>query len=582
MPYEISQTGDRNVSIKFRADDINPQAATAILTGLKAEVEGRKGVLKLVHTTDPKRNMVFELKSRHQFIELRSSKMENTSVYLRGLFRRALEGCNEQIKAEFLSHLDRYLQANDNEFDSRDLVTFVNRLEDLQSQPRAVEEPYTWADPDVKRLTLEDEIEPWNKSNGDLKAGKWLVQGVSGEVCNAKVPLTDAGQPFPRHLDRVVKQEHQLQYFAVSTPSNGPDSEFPLMRQNDFAASRFKSRKGLIRPEYYYVKVKSDVDDEAPISYRVSAQTMKGFVRDLAQENPDAHIALYATIMPRAKGEEVGKMLENGPLDVQGAVRDIAAGAYKALNKLHQHGFAHNDIKPENMFHDKDSLEVTLIDTGSMQKHSKGGKPDYVQSRQTAGTPGYAAPQVLQGIKRGPETDYYSFACTLLVAAEPKMEDVLKWIRSREADKTGKMSYDEFAKAFRPEGIKGEEIIANHGPKDYLQIIIDEAKSSKDSTFITAGEALEQKLGDNPEFERAVINSFIASSGKEPAATEARRLLALNPYLNPFPQAQDKPYELPTGKKDIDIKKRTSEVDSEDAMKILTVCAPKWQEKRAC
>ncbi len=181
--------------------------------------------------------------------------------------------------------------------------------------------------------------------------------------------------------------------------------------------------------------------------------------------------------MPLASGEEVLEMINKERLDVQGPIRQIAAGIYKTLNQLQEHGFAHNDVKPDNMFFNKESLEVSLVDTGFMQKHSKaeGGKAEYVKSKQAAGTPGYMAPQIMQGLEHGPETDFYAFACTMLVATESGISDVLTNIYDREKD-------------------KGEKIISGHNPRDYLQIIIDEAKNSRHLDIVAAGESLERRL----------------------------------------------------------------------------------------
>ncbi len=357
-------------------------------------MEGRKGVVKLMHTTDSKRKMTFEMKSRYQFIELRGSKMKDTSGYLRGLFRKALEGCNDKIRAEFLSDIDNYLQEHDNRFDSTTLVNFVTRLEDLQSRSRAVEEPYTWPERELKQLRHPQEIEPWNDEKADLGSGRVepkgkLGEGVYGTVSRVQVPLTEAGQPLPQasrsrpeegNKSRVRSGEgtfRQAQPRGFSAPA--PGAILPPAASRTGRASSVRS----------ITTWRSKITGKArnPPTGAFPAQGMKGFIRGLAQDNPKAFIAIYAAIMPEAKGEEVNKMIENEVPDVQGPIRNIAIGAYKALNQLHQHGFAHNDIKPQNMFYDEDSREVTFIDTGLMQKHSKGGKSDYVQSRQTGGTP---------------------------------------------------------------------------------------------------------------------------------------------------------------------------------------------------
>ncbi len=222
--------GNQNVDVKYRAEEFDQQAATKILTGLKATVGGNTGVVKLMHTTDPTQHMTFEVKSRHQFIELSGSDMKDTSGYLRVLFRQALEGCNEKIKTEFLSDIDSYLQEHDNRFGSETLLKFVTRLEDIQSKPRTVEERYTWPDPEMKLLEHNYEVKPWNFQDGDLTTGevvfgRKLGDGAFADVYTAEVPLTNPGDPFPRHLDRALKviATDKCYFYPVNILSGMPD-----------------------------------------------------------------------------------------------------------------------------------------------------------------------------------------------------------------------------------------------------------------------------------------------------------------------------------------------------------------------
>ncbi len=261
---------------------------------------------------------------------------------------------------------------------------------------------------------------------------------------------------------------------------------------------------------------------------RVSAEKMKSFIRESAEQYPDAYIGIYATLMPLADGEEVEKLIASRTakkLDVRGPLQRIAAGAYKALNKLHRHGFAHNDVKPENMFYNKDSHEVNFIDTGFARKHSrgsdKGGKSEYVKTTYSAGTPGFLSPRVTYGKAHGPETDFHALACTLLVATERSIVGALNNIFDRETHRNPLLR---------------KRILLGQEPRDYLPIIIAEAKKSASPNTVAAAAALEQKLTENPDFEEALVNLFIVSSGREPAATEARALLARNSYLNPSPE----------------------------------------------
>ncbi len=261
MPYELSLRGNQYADID---NEFDRQAATKILLGLKAEVAGKNGVVKLIRPGDPTQKMAFELKGLHQLYELTGPSTQDTSVFLKAIFRQALEGCNEKIKAQFLSDIDNYLQTHDNRFDSVALATFVDGVEGVQIRSGVGLESYAWSDPAVKVLKTEAEIEPWRNENNDLFSGsiqydKKLGSGGTADVHHVRVPLSKAGLPGVRYVDRALKvdsDETRIRYYRLRTPSGGLNSKFPLMRKGDFAASRFKSEKGLVRPEYYYVNLK--------------------------------------------------------------------------------------------------------------------------------------------------------------------------------------------------------------------------------------------------------------------------------------------------------------------------------------
>ncbi len=90
--------------------------------------------------------------------------------------------------------------------------------------------------------------------------------------------------------------------------------------------------------------------------------------------------------LPVAKGKEVGKMInemiENNKskrLDINGAIRDLAAGATRPHQTAPERICPQRHQAGEHVL-DQDSHEVTFIDNGLMQKHSKGGKPNYIKS----------------------------------------------------------------------------------------------------------------------------------------------------------------------------------------------------------
>ncbi|WP_212735306.1 serine/threonine-protein kinase [Herbidospora galbida] len=101
----------------------------------------------------------------------------------------------------------------------------------------------------------------------------------------------------------------------------------------------------------------------------------------------------------------------DGPMSVEGLLK-IAYGVADALSAVHAAGVIHRDLKPGNVLMlDGDPV---LIDFGIAQA------VDATRLTQTGmfiGTPGYLAPEIIEGHEAGPEVDVHAWAGTLLYAA---------------------------------------------------------------------------------------------------------------------------------------------------------------------
>ena len=100
-----------------------------------------------------------------------------------------------------------------------------------------------------------------------------------------------------------------------------------------------------------------------------------------------------------------------GPLAGQSLVR-LAHGLAAALTAVHSAGVVHRDLKPGNvMLVDGDPI---VIDFGIAQV------PDATRITMTGmfmGTPGYLAPEVIEGRPSGPAADVHSWGATVAFAA---------------------------------------------------------------------------------------------------------------------------------------------------------------------
>ncbi|MEU8266445.1 protein kinase [Sphaerisporangium sp. NPDC049002] len=102
---------------------------------------------------------------------------------------------------------------------------------------------------------------------------------------------------------------------------------------------------------------------------------------------------------------------QDGPLAV-GPLLRLAYGVADALATVHAAGIIHRDLKPGNVL--MLDGEPVLIDFGIAQA------VDATRLTQTGmfiGTPGYLAPEIIEGHEAGPEVDVHAWAGTMLMAA---------------------------------------------------------------------------------------------------------------------------------------------------------------------
>lgn len=122
-------------------------------------------------------------------------------------------------------------------------------------------------------------------------------------------------------------------------------------------------------------------------------------------------------------GRNLKQMLREQPERLAYNMQDVVRRCAKGLRYLHEQGWIHADVKPDNyLMNDKN--RVKLIDFSIAQKAKKGGGLNSLfgmRSKTIRGTRSYMAPEQIRGQQLTVKTDIYSFGCTIfeLLAGKP-------------------------------------------------------------------------------------------------------------------------------------------------------------------
>ncbi|NKY08029.1 serine/threonine protein kinase, partial [Cellulomonas hominis] len=102
---------------------------------------------------------------------------------------------------------------------------------------------------------------------------------------------------------------------------------------------------------------------------------------------------------------------QHGPLDAA-ALHRLADGLRDALEAVHAAGVVHRDLKPSNVLVTADG--PVLIDFGIAQSVDE---TRVTSAGVVVGTPGYLAPELVDGAEPTPATDWWGWAALLAFAA---------------------------------------------------------------------------------------------------------------------------------------------------------------------
>lgn len=126
-------------------------------------------------------------------------------------------------------------------------------------------------------------------------------------------------------------------------------------------------------------------------------------------------------VMELLRGPTLDRLLCERPLGVGWPVlRDIALPLLDAVAHAHARGVLHGDIKPSNVLLSEDGVRVFDFGLGQAQAGTLEGLAHVSRHRVNAWTPGYAAPEILDGAPLTRGADVFALGCLLYELASGK------------------------------------------------------------------------------------------------------------------------------------------------------------------
>lgn len=172
---------------------------------------------------------------------------------------------------------------------------------------------------------------------------------------------------------------------------------------------------------YLAVKMLSEAFDVAPdasaLLYSEFALTRRlhhpNILRPYTFEVDTAQRRAFIT-MELMRGLTLDKLLCERPLGLPWSeLKAIAMPLLDALAYAHGRGVLHGDLKPSNIMLSEEGLRLFDFGLGLAEEGPSQRLPNLNRGRLNAWTPGYAAPELLEGAPLSAGADVYAVACVL-------------------------------------------------------------------------------------------------------------------------------------------------------------------------
>lgn len=252
------------------------------------------------------------------------------------------------------------------------------------------------------------------------------------------------------HVDD--EQAHNLTYFAfaqphdatpAAAPSRASVGEMPEVLVGRYRIERLLGAGGmglvyrardLLREQfgepdpYIALKIFSEEFAESPdasaLLYSEFALTRRlrhDNVLRLHTFEVDTECQRAFITMELMRGLTLDKLLCESPLGISWKeLRTHTLPLLDALVHAHARGVLHGDIKPSNVMISEDGVRLFDFGLGQAQEGVLQGLPHLSRDRFKAWTPGYAAPELLEGQPLSASADVYGVACVIYELAGGK------------------------------------------------------------------------------------------------------------------------------------------------------------------
>lgn len=426
MPNKVFPIKSISPSQATSGARLDPEVARQTLFDITKNLQGRKGGLRIIHSSDG--GLQFDLAkwswnrrrdSKEQFDNARDLAVKLLKDSYQPVIDRMEDGQSKVDKQQKLNSLVSEIQQTIKDkrgvFGQGTMRKFFNKAEQLftldTEQNKVASKPKANTNENFKpRLKIFPPFEV--KTDHDLKS---LVETVTGrEYDDATANKLGSG---------AFGQVYKFQTPYQETKALKIHNQWPLisndLRNYDGVNLFLASKKGapipgLIRATSLFIRAERK-GTGIPSFYHIplsDPRAAKEKIRELQQNHK---VAVAAQLMPVAQGKDLtGIDFKDKPENRNAVAKDLM----KTLQACQNRGLIIHDIKPENIIHDEYTKITHGIDLGLATKLSKerfntDGTPRREFEKQMEGTPNYFHPILFISPQHGPEVDAFSLAMTL-------------------------------------------------------------------------------------------------------------------------------------------------------------------------